>query len=77
MFHVGDIIVGNQYANRHYGVTRTGTEWEVVRVFNDGRVQVHPGGWVVNPEYFDLKEPALNESTVDESELDNMFNEFE
>jgi len=76
MFNIGDIIIGNQYASDLYSITRTGTVWKVTETFDDNSIQVSPGGWVVDADYFDLKEPAMSEANVDTSELDNMFDEF-
>ena len=56
-FKVGDKIIGNAQASKHYSYTVTGWIGTVVNVSADGEIQVKDEGsssmWV-NPNYFDL-----------------------
>ena len=55
-FQPGDIVIGNDLADKAYNITKTGILCEVVGI-RPFRVRVFPAGedvWDVDPECFDL-----------------------
>lgn len=61
-FKVGDLVIGNAYANSRYIVTKKGWKGQVVRLINSHRMEVqnNPDGakFSVYCEYFDLVKAA-------------------
>lgn len=59
-FEVGDLVVGRDIASERYKITKTGTIWAVIEVFDDEMIKVvgleefgSGGNWIVNKKYFE------------------------
>lgn len=59
-FEVGDLVVGRDVASERYRITKSGTIWAVIEVFDDEMIKVAGleefgggGNWIVNKKYFE------------------------
>ena len=67
-FKVGDMVIGNDKANKHYNITKKGWVGEITFIGRDNRIMVKglglEGDVVVDSSYFDLYKPASNNKIV-------------
>lgn len=58
-FKVGDIVVGNREASKHYGITQEGWKGKVIEVWDDDKIRVeeisaYATCYTLNEQFFDL-----------------------
>lgn len=73
-FKVGDIVVGNREASKHYGITTEGWEGRVIDVWKDDQIRVeelseHATRYTLNGQFFDL----VTEEKQNKTEMETVF----
>jgi len=67
-FKIGDIVVGNREASKHYGITKEGWKGRVVEVYSNERflakeLSDHHVSYTLDDPYFDLVEQSKEKET--------------
>lgn len=73
-FKVGDIVVGNREASKHYGITKEGWKGRVIGVLENGRIRAEgisedTTPYFINEKFFDL----VTEEKQNKTEMKGVF----